>query len=202
MRKIAASYIFTNIGDPIKNGILLCNDQGEVIEIIGEGGQLKEMAGMEFYSGILVPGFICPSLHLNELSKVISRKLWSAGIVLAFDINDSNACRIDYNTTSYQGIDPIHDLKYDAQPDVSFRFDQPFKPGDSFLHQLFLLQENEHRALDELFKELIFDTAKYFGCDSIFGSFEKGKKPGLNLITGLDYNAMKLTASSKIKRLI
>ena len=38
--------------------------------------------------------------------------------------------------------------------------------------------------------------------DNNFGSFELGKKPGVNLITGVDFKKMKLTESSRIKRLI
>ena len=35
-----------------------------------------------------------------------------------------------------------------------------------------------------------------------FGSFEAGKKPGINLITGIDFKTMKLTKKSKVKRLM
>jgi hypothetical protein len=38
--------------------------------------------------------------------------------------------------------------------------------------------------------------------DNWAGSIEIGKKPGLNLITGMDLNSLKLLPQSKVKRLI
>lgn len=67
MRKIAATYIFPVNQAPIKNGILVCNDAGGVVDIIDNGGQFTEEAGVEYYSGILVPGFVNAHCHL-ELS--------------------------------------------------------------------------------------------------------------------------------------
>lgn len=67
MRKISATYIFPGYQTPLKNGILICADDGTVIELIDTGGQLSEQAGLEQYSGILVPGFINAHCHL-ELS--------------------------------------------------------------------------------------------------------------------------------------
>jgi len=34
------------------------------------------------------------------------------------------------------------------------------------------------------------------------GTFEKGKMPGVNLISGVDFKNMQLTEKSKVKRLI
>ena len=67
MRKIAATYIFPINKPPIKNGTLICETDGTIIEIIDNKGVIKEEPGLEFYSGILVPGFINTHCHL-ELS--------------------------------------------------------------------------------------------------------------------------------------
>ena len=67
MRKIAATYLFPCNRAPIKNGILVCESDGTIVEIIDNNGALKEEAGLEFYSGILVPGFVNTHCHL-ELS--------------------------------------------------------------------------------------------------------------------------------------
>lgn len=67
MRKISATYIFPGNRPPLKNGILICDDDGTILDLIDTGGQLREQAGMEFYSGILVPGFVNAHCHL-ELS--------------------------------------------------------------------------------------------------------------------------------------
>lgn len=67
MRKIAATYIFPGNRPPIKNGILICEDDGTILEIQQSAGDLKEKHGLEYYSGILVSGFINAHCHL-ELS--------------------------------------------------------------------------------------------------------------------------------------
>ena len=67
MRKIAATYIFPGNRAPLKNGILICSDNGTIIDIIDTHGELHEQADLEFYSGVLVPGFINTHCHL-ELS--------------------------------------------------------------------------------------------------------------------------------------
>lgn len=67
MRKIAATYIFPCNQSPIKNGILICETDGTIVKIIDNNGILKEESGLEFYSGILVPGFVNTHCHL-ELS--------------------------------------------------------------------------------------------------------------------------------------
>ena len=122
MRKIAATYIFSGTQPPIKNGILICETDGTILEIIDNKGELKEESGLEFYSGILVPGFVNTHCHL-ELShlkgkieektgiggfigkintlrnedlgsiekaiEIADRKMWAAGIVAVGDISNS-----------------------------------------------------------------------------------------------------------------
>jgi aminodeoxyfutalosine deaminase len=67
VRKIAATYIFPSYLPPIKNGILICEDDGTIIDIQKSPDDLKEEEGLEFYSGILVPCFVNAHCHL-ELS--------------------------------------------------------------------------------------------------------------------------------------
>ncbi len=67
MRKISATYIFPGNQPLLKNGILVCNDDGTVVDLIDTGGQLREEAGLEHYNGVLVPGFVNAHCHL-ELS--------------------------------------------------------------------------------------------------------------------------------------
>ena len=67
MRKIAATYIFPGNQEPIKNGILVCENDGTIVDIIEKVAPFREEAGVEFYSGALVPGFVNAHCHL-ELS--------------------------------------------------------------------------------------------------------------------------------------
>ena len=66
-RKISAHYVFPINAEPIKNGIIEVDDNGQILNVINPGDEIKELAGVEFYSGILVPGFINTHCHI-ELS--------------------------------------------------------------------------------------------------------------------------------------
>lgn len=83
MRKIAATYIFPGDKSPIKNGILVLNDDGSVEDIIDRGVAFKEEAGVEFYSGILVPGFVNAHCHLelSHLHEKIEEKTGIGGFI-------------------------------------------------------------------------------------------------------------------------
>ncbi|WP_372946708.1 amidohydrolase family protein [Mariniphaga sp.] len=76
MRKISATWIFPGNQPPLKNGILICEDDGTVVDLIDTGGHLREQAGLEQYSGILVPGFVNAHCHLelSHLEGKISEK--------------------------------------------------------------------------------------------------------------------------------
>jgi len=66
-RKIAAHYIFPIIDKPIRNGIITIDENGKILNIEQSSKSIDSIAGLEFYSGILVPGFVNTHCHL-ELS--------------------------------------------------------------------------------------------------------------------------------------
>ena len=67
MRRIGANYIITNTGKPIRNAYLEITDKGEILRIVESNGDLQEVNQLEFYNGVLVPGFVNTHAHL-ELS--------------------------------------------------------------------------------------------------------------------------------------
>lgn len=73
----------------------------------------------------------------------------------------------------------------------------------SVLAEMITLQENfPDVKLEELLNWACFNGAKALQVENRFGSFEVGKRPGVNLISGIDFKTMKLTKTSKVKRLI
>jgi cytosine/adenosine deaminase-related metal-dependent hydrolase len=87
VRKISATYIFPGNQPPLKNGILICEDDGTVLDLIDTGGQLREQAGLEQYSGILVPGFVNAHCHLelSHLKEKIPEKTGLGGFLGAIN---------------------------------------------------------------------------------------------------------------------
>jgi len=67
MRRLAAHFIFTNNGPPLRMGIITAGDDGTIINVEDTEGSLKESEPAEFYNGIIIPGFVNCHCHL-ELS--------------------------------------------------------------------------------------------------------------------------------------
>ena len=71
MRKLSAHYIITGTGTVLVKGIIILSDDGIVVDVIDTKGELDEMANVEFYSGVLIPGFVNAHCHL-ELSHLLN----------------------------------------------------------------------------------------------------------------------------------
>jgi len=67
MKRFSSQYIITNTGPPLKRAVLSVEDDGTVINIEDTGGNLEEKHEVEFYNGIIIPGFVNCHCHL-ELS--------------------------------------------------------------------------------------------------------------------------------------
>jgi cytosine/adenosine deaminase-related metal-dependent hydrolase len=67
MRRFSAQLIITNSGPPLKRAVVCAEDDGTIISIEDNAGSLKESQSVEFYNGIIVPGFVNCHCHL-ELS--------------------------------------------------------------------------------------------------------------------------------------
>jgi len=71
IKKIAAHYVFPIHDKPFKNGVITHDETGKILEISQVSFDVQEIAGLEFYAGILVPGFVNVHCHL-ELSHMKS----------------------------------------------------------------------------------------------------------------------------------
>lgn len=67
MRKFSAHHIFPVSSPPIPFGIIETDDDGTILSIRETGGKPSEETGLEFYNGLIVPGFVNAHCHL-ELS--------------------------------------------------------------------------------------------------------------------------------------
>ncbi len=200
MRKIAATYIFPITQAPIKNGILVCEDNGTIVKIIKPKGAFKEEAGVEFYSGIITPGFVALSNTLKNHNKIQNRKVWARGIAIVADIVHSTYVIGERN--AYEFL-PLNSSSLKQVIPSSLIISENDLESTSFLTEWFDSQEkHQHTKLADLLKSLSLDAAINLGLEEQFGSFDSGKRPGINLITGIGYQQMKLTSNFKIKRLL
>jgi hypothetical protein len=54
MRKFAANYLVSDAGKFLKNGIVIATEEGEAVEFIEPGDDLREIAQLIFFNGILI----------------------------------------------------------------------------------------------------------------------------------------------------
>jgi aminodeoxyfutalosine deaminase len=67
MRRLSSQFIFTNAGQPLRRGIINVSDDGTIISVEDNNGLVQEKSTVEFYNGIITPGFVNCHCHL-ELS--------------------------------------------------------------------------------------------------------------------------------------
>jgi len=82
MRKISAHYIINPGEKPIRNGILEIDDDGTILNV-RSNDQTREESKLEFFSGIIVPGFVNVHCHLelSHLKNQIKQKSGLTGFV-------------------------------------------------------------------------------------------------------------------------
>lgn len=67
MRKFSADFVFPVSEAPVKNGIVITDDSGVIMQLINQDEIDYEINDVEFHKGIICPGFINTHCHL-ELS--------------------------------------------------------------------------------------------------------------------------------------
>jgi cytosine/adenosine deaminase-related metal-dependent hydrolase len=67
MRRISAQYVITNDRPLLRRAVVSAEDDGTITDILENDGMLTEKQSVEFYNGIIIPGFVNCHCHL-ELS--------------------------------------------------------------------------------------------------------------------------------------
>jgi len=105
MKRFSAQYIITNSGPVLKRAIISTEDDGTIISVDDTGGDLKETNSVEFYNGIIIPGFVnCHShLELSHLKGVVAQ---NSGLGVFIDhIRSSRAISSDRILSSASSAD-------------------------------------------------------------------------------------------------
>lgn len=72
LRKISANLLFTGKGNFIPNGVVYLDHQNRIVKVKDPGPDFAEESGVEYYNGIITPGFINSHCHI-ELSHLRSQ---------------------------------------------------------------------------------------------------------------------------------
>lgn len=80
LRYLSADYIFPASSEPVKDGIVVVDESGEIIDLL-DSNQNSEISGtIERHQGIIVPGFVNSHCHL-ELSHLHGKIPRGTGLV-------------------------------------------------------------------------------------------------------------------------
>jgi|GEM_PF-1047254 len=171
LRRISAHYIFPGHINILKYGIIEFDTTGRITDLIDTGGVFNETAGLEFYSGILTPGFII-SPFLKDLSELTN------------DIPD-----FPFIGEFFTWLGSI----------MKVRIAEDSVESQRILQYIMILQENYPTAgLNELISKVTYEAACTFGIQHEYGSFLPGRKPGINLLTHLDMQKLRITEDTKV----
>ena len=78
MKKITADWVFPVNSAPVKEGVIICDDAGKVLSV--ERRDQHDIATLEVFNGILVPGFVNTHCHL-ELSHMKGKVDTGTGLI-------------------------------------------------------------------------------------------------------------------------
>lgn len=114
-KSIAAQYVITNTGKPLKNGVVTYNEESK--EIISVTQLTKEIANTEHYNGVLIPSYVNAHCHL-ELCH-LKNKVTSANSLIDFlyQMFKMKGSSYDYDATQkadqymyYEGVSAVGDI--------------------------------------------------------------------------------------------
>lgn len=78
MRKITADWIYPINQNPIKEGVVVVDDEGKIVEITSRNNY--DNSELEIYEGVIIPGFINTHCHL-ELSHMKGKVHTGTGLI-------------------------------------------------------------------------------------------------------------------------
>lgn len=78
MRKLSADYIYPMDRSPIKDGVLVIDDNGKILEVSDRFDH--DLADLEIYRGVIIPGMINTHCHM-ELSHMLGKIPTGTGLI-------------------------------------------------------------------------------------------------------------------------
>jgi hypothetical protein len=213
MPKIAASLVYTGSSSFLRNSVVELDAGGEIMSVSAGGESFREMAGVEFYGGILVPG-LCDIMCGDRGNRwLMGRGVRACGRI-GFQSEHASAtwkslyggmvdCRVfrhmdhfmEYFTPGeFKGV--YHAIRLKGNPPVLAGWGLV-----NLVELMFELQQGPGRfSLPVLLEMATGNGARALGFAGT-GSLMPGTRPGLNIIEGVDISAMRLLPESRIRRL-
>ncbi len=196
MRKISAHYCLLPDGSLGKMPVISVDNSNIITDIKILGDDFKEEQGMEYYGGVLIPGFIedfrgitLSDENIVERVKMINR-LYSNGSLRYICYPDFRIFPSNFKGKVFHEKQVISINKTNALPKIS---------AWELIKEQCL---NSNVSVPELIHDYNSKAIKSIPEEVKWGRFEEGVNPGILLIRGLDYKGMKMRENTTIKILI
>ncbi len=209
MRKISANYVFPVSVPPVRNGVIVLDDQDRITEIVDPGSHFRETAGLEYYNGVLVPSFIVFVEYARRDS--VENTIESVFYMLAGPFKRAG-CKII--VLSFSGKRFLLDITVETIREVT--------PEYPFPNPVFIIDEDSIISLFDFFppatggtgklspmelfvrqlKRITLDAATLAGLQRETGSLDIGKKPGVQLISPYDFEQWRPAKNAQIQTLV
>lgn len=230
MPKIAASLVVPVSGPVRRNAVLELDSEGYVKSLSRGNAPFKEMAGVEYYSGILIPGLadmMCGSGQSGH--QLLGKGVRIAGITGSPGDRDGYYQEDDNTppgepkkatwqnrygrTVGYRIFDNMNHFREYFRPSgiggVYYHKDsgenRPVMAStggqDIFERMLELQEEPWNLSFSQLIDMATINGALVMGYDEVAGTFSPGAKPGISIIEGADLNKLRLLPVSRLRRL-
>jgi cytosine/adenosine deaminase-related metal-dependent hydrolase len=154
MRYLTSDIVFTSIGSPILNGILVVDESGKIVDVLNSKEGLDSFT-IEYFEGGLCPGFINTHCHL-ELSHLKDRMKEKTG--LPFFISNIGKTRKSSQEEIHLSIEQADRRMYDngivAVGDISNTADTFSVKDESLIyyHSFIELFASDPSRADEVFQ--------------------------------------------------
>ncbi|TVR68172.1 MAG: hypothetical protein EA408_13820 [Marinilabiliales bacterium] len=210
MPRIAASIVFPVSSPPRRNAVVEVDGDGTVVSVSRGSPGFDEIAGVQYYSGILVPGLVdvmCGEKVDGDW--LLTRGVRVAGTTVAPERNlwqgRYGGC-VSYAV--YSDMNSFEKLFRQGSGTGVLLWGEPGLPvlagyGRMDLLQVMtgLQQFRREYELTELISMATLNGALATGFDGEAGTIEPGKRSGLNIIEGADLQRMRLLQGSRLRRI-
>ena len=193
MRKISAHYYLRADGKWGKRPVISLDSDGIIQAIKELGDDFKEEPGLEFFSGIIIPGFVEDWRVYNLKDEQVQQQCKKALIGGTLKVSISNDQQQDVPTVIHNKLS-VHILKQDTAERIS----QGYKSAWEQINE----EWANHFESFDLAKAIINHTGKVaatVGMDTNWGIIQRNANPGLLLLQNLDWVNFTLTDKSTVR---
>jgi len=209
IRKISAHYIFTVNAPPIKFGTVIIDETGTILEIIDPKGDFGETEKTEFFNGVITPGFINPFAYPNIIEKLTKaekiKRISTSESLLEANATNASAPLILSPTQILIGKSyfPNPMALEETGCLITLGSDSPItNPATYQLIEMKSVLSQFAVPFSKLLQWITLNCSIMLDIEKTTGSLVPGKRPGLNLIGGFNFETMNLSESSTVKILV